>query len=176
MITCDTTLYTVNDWLIARLSKEASAQLPSHGQVAIEGTANDHPFKTPVEPDGEWGHWFRVDEQLQKAWGVANGSALRLVFTTPKNWPEPVVPADLQKALEQHPAALSLWCNITTMARWEWLRWIGSTSNPTTRFRRIGVTCSKLNAGKRRPCCFNRSMCCVPNVSKNGVLIPKPEP
>lgn len=165
------TLCTINTWLIARLPKEASEQLPSRGQVAIEGTIHGQRIKTPVEPDGNWGHWFRVDEQLQKKLGVASGDTIQLDFSVTKDWPEPAVPTDLQKALQQHPMAQALWGDITTMARWEWLRWIQSTSNPDTRARRIEVSCSKLNAGKRRPCCFNRSMCCVPEVSKNGVLL-----
>jgi hypothetical protein len=57
------------------------------------------------------------------------------------------------------------------MARWEWIRWIGATNNTETRQRRIEVALSKLSHGERRPCCFNRSMCCIPEVSQNGALL-----
>lgn len=50
---------------------------------------------------------------------------------------------------------------------------VRATKQPETRRRRIEVACSKLTAGTRRPCCFNRSACTVPEVSQNGVLINK---
>lgn len=64
----------------------------------------------------------------------------------------------------------SRWAEITTKARWDWIRWIRSTANPKTRQHRIEVTCSKLASDKNRPCCFDRSRCTVLEVSKNGVL------
>jgi len=88
-----------------------------------------------------------------------------------KEWPELEVPADLNTALASDPQANALWMKITPMARWDWLRWIHSTSNQETRSRRIEVALSKLKAGERRLCCVNRNLCTEPEVSKNGVLI-----
>jgi hypothetical protein len=88
-----------------------------------------------------------------------------------KEWPEPEMPADLNKALASDPQANALWVKITPMAHWDWLRWIRATNNRETRSRRIEVALSKLRSGERRPCCFNRNLCTEPEVSKNGVLI-----
>lgn len=66
---------------------------------------------------------------------------------------------------------INLWKTITPMARWDWIRWIGATKNSATRSHRIDVALSKLQAGDRRPCCFNRSACTIPDVSHNGILI-----
>jgi hypothetical protein len=56
------------------------------------------------------------------------------------------------------------------MARWEWVRWVNATANPATRQRRVEVTISKMNNGKRRPCCFDLAACTDPAVAKNGKL------
>jgi len=57
------------------------------------------------------------------------------------------------------------------------MRWIRATKNDDTRKRRIEVALSKLTAGMRRPCCFNRNLCTEPSVSHNGVLLaPTPTP
>ena len=56
------------------------------------------------------------------------------------------------------------------MARWEWVRWINSTRVVKTRERRIEVGLSKLEDGKRRPCCFDLSSCTDPELSKSGKL------
>jgi len=39
------------------------------------------------------------------------------------------------------------------------------------RGRRVDVSISKMNSGKRRPCCFNLSACTDPDLSKNGRLL-----
>jgi uncharacterized protein YdeI (YjbR/CyaY-like superfamily) len=88
-----------------------------------------------------------------------------------KECPEPEVPADLKRALAENPRVYQQWMDITPLARWDWIRWIRATKEPETRKRRIEVASSKLNNGARRPCCFNRSTCTEPDVSKNGVLL-----
>ena len=86
-------------------------------------------------------------------------------------WPEPKVPADLAEAFASDPQARRLWMDITPLARWDWIRWIGSTRNRDTRAIRIEKTLSKLRSGKRAACCFNRSQCTDPSMSRNGVLL-----
>jgi hypothetical protein len=170
-ITFKAKLSTIGSWIIVQLPEEKSAQLPSRGQIMAEGTFNDVPFKTPLEPDGKWGHWFRVPNSLLKAADAAAGDRVTVTITPTKQWPEPDIPTDLQKALATHPEAHALWQRVTPMARWEWIRWIRSTNKSETRQRRIEVACSKLKAGKRRPCCWNRNACSEPAVSKNGILL-----
>ena len=41
------------------------------------------------------------------------------------------------------------------MARREWVRWVNATRNPGTRQRRVEVSISKMQSGKRRPCRCN---------------------
>jgi len=165
-----TSLFTIDSWLIVHLPKEASSKLPSRGQVMVKGVINSSPLQTALEPDGMGSHWFRVDGSLQRALGVQAGDIVSLSIEATKDWPEPSVPADVRKALDINPEVQALWKRITPLARWEWLRWIGATGRSETRERRIEVAISKLQSGMRRPCCFNRNACCVPAVSKNGVL------
>ena len=149
------------------LPESASAQLPSRGMTMVEGTINGFGFQAALEPDGKGSHWFRVD----KTWGQGAGDTVTLTIEPIGDWPEPEVPADLSSALTADPRARALWTDITPMARWDWIRWIRSTKQPETRRRRIEVARSKLKAGQRRPCCFNRSMCTDPSVSNNGALL-----
>lgn len=157
---------------IVRLPGEASQGLPSRGQVSVRGALNGHEFQTVVEPDGQRGHWIRIPPKLQKAAGLKPGGSVRVVIEVTPEWPEPELPPDLKAALASAPAAAQeSWDDITPMARWEWVRWVNATANPATRERRVEVSISKLDSGKRRPCCFDLSACTDPSVSKSGKLM-----
>jgi hypothetical protein len=164
-------LSKIGSWTILRVPKGASEKLPSRGMVMVEGTINNFPFKRELEPDGKKGHFLKLDEAMRKGAKANAGDTVRLEFEISKEWPDPKVPEDLKKALSSDPKARALWEDITPMARWDWIRWIGATKNPDTRAHHIVVALSKLNKGMRRPCCFNRAACTIPDVSHNGVLL-----
>jgi hypothetical protein len=167
----ETTPLKIGDWTVLRLPERASAKLPSRGMALVEGTINGFRSKIVLEPDGKGGHWFKVDAGLREVAGIVAGNTVAMAVEPSKTWPEPEVPADLNKALASDPQANALWVKITPLARWDWLRWVRATGNQETRSRRIEVALSKLKAGQRRPCCFNRNLCTEPEVSKNGMLI-----
>lgn len=171
IIRFEATPLNIGEWIILKLPESASARLPSRGMTLVESTINGFRSKIVLEPDGKGSHWFRVDVALRKAACINIGDTVKMTVEPSKEWPEPEVPDDLNKALIADQAAYALWMDITPMARWDWLRWIRSTNNEETRSRRIKVALSKLKSEKRRPCCFNRNLCTEPEVSKNGVLI-----
>ncbi|MEP7091416.1 MAG: YdeI/OmpD-associated family protein [Nocardioidaceae bacterium] len=173
-IDCAADLFRLGDSLLLALPDRASKGLPSRGQVAVRGAINGQDFQTVVEPDGCGGHWVRVGEALQQATGLGAGDTVRLTVEVTRDWPEPQVPPDLAAALDEATRNVQLtWEGITPMARWEWVRWVNATRNPATRQRRVEVSISKLNSGKRRPCCFDLSACTDPDLSKNGKLLPR---
>ena len=88
--------------------------------MAVHGTINGVEFQTVLEPDGNFGHWMRVDDKLRRAAGISAGEAATLDIEVTKDWPEPGVPEDLATALAASPQKIQdLWNEITPMARWE---------------------------------------------------------
>ena len=164
----DASLVTIGNRAIVRLPADASAKLPSRGQVAVDAIINGQPVRTVLEPDGLRGHWIPLDGELQQA---LSGDTITVELEPTKHWPEPNVPGDLQAALDAAPDLTEAWHDITPMARWEWVRWVNATKNPDTRKRRVDVSISKLRDGKRRPCCFDLSSCTDPELAKNGKLL-----
>jgi hypothetical protein len=168
----ESTVSEVGSTALVRLPKDASQALPSRGQVAVHGTIDGHEVRTVVEPDGLRGHWIRISPELQQAARLTYGRSIAIAIEPASEWPEPEVPADLAAALDTASAEVQeRWRDITPMARWEWVRWVDATANPVTRQRRVEVSISKLDHGKRRPCCFDLSACTDPAVSKSGKLI-----
>jgi hypothetical protein len=142
---------------LLRLPQSASAKLPSRGMVMVEGTINGARFQAPLEPDGRGSHLLVVDKTLRKTAG--GGDMVTLAIEPSQRWPEPSVPEDLKTALAADPRAQATWKDITVMARWDWIRWVNEAKQSETRERRIGSIYSRFKAGKRRPCCFDRSQC-----------------
>lgn len=148
---------------VLTLPKSASDKLPSRGMTIVEGTINNLRFRAVLQPNGQGSHWFKVDKTMRQAAGIGVGDTVTLEIESAKVWPEPKVPADLKKALAADPRANALWMDITPMARWDWLNWMGSVKLPKTLRERPEKLCLMLKAGKRRPCCFNRSLLTPPN-------------
>ena len=145
-------------WTFLILPKEASAKLPTRAMKAIEGTLNGVPFQAMLEPDGQKSHWLKVDEKLREAAGAEAGELVTLEIAPATEEPEPAVPPALRRALTAAaPKARAVWSDITPMARRDWIHWITSAKQEETRARRVVTACSMLAAGKRRPCCFDRS-------------------
>jgi hypothetical protein len=147
-----------DSWTFLILPKDASAKLPSRSMTAIEGTINGFAFQATLEPDGQKSHWLKVDRKLREAARAEAGDVVSLEVAPVAEEPEPEVPADLGKALAAAaPKARALWSDITPIARRDWIHWITAAKQADTRARRIKNACSMLAAGKRRPCCFDRS-------------------
>ena len=164
MIQCSATLLRPRTagrsatWCFVRLPAEASAKLRSRGQASVEGTFDGQPFQATLEPDGEGGHWLKVDRRLQEASGARVGEEVVLAFEPVAREPEPKVPSDLRKALASAASNVqSAWTDITPAARRDFIHWIESAKQEATRARRIETACDLLAKGKRRPCCFDRS-------------------
>jgi hypothetical protein len=125
--------------------------------TSVDGTFNGASFQATLEPDGQGGHWLKVEKKLREAARANVGDVVELEIAPVEVEPEPKVPPELRKALAASPKAMALWSDITPVARRDWIHWITSAKQAETRARRIDVACSKLEAGKRRACCFDRS-------------------
>ena len=124
----------------------------------MEGKFNDLAFQATLEPDGQGGHWLKVDRKMREEAGAEVGDVVTLEIAPAAKEPEPKVPADLRKALAAAPPGVrQVWSDITPIARRDWIHWIVSAKQAETRTRRIRTACDMLAKGKRRPCCFDRS-------------------
>jgi hypothetical protein len=145
-------------WTFLTLPKEASVKLPSRSMTSVEGTFNGVAFQATLEPDGQGGHWLKVDRKMREEAGAQAGEVVTLEIAPVAEEPEPRVPADLRKALAAAlPGARKVWSDITPVARRDWIHWIVSAKQAETRARRIRTACDMLAKGKRRACCFDRS-------------------
>lgn len=123
----------------------------------MEGSLNGQAFTATLDPDGQLSHWFKVDEALREAAGVAVGDMVALEIAPAAREPEPELPPDFREALDGAPEALAAWESTTTLARVDWIHWMTSAKQSETRAKRIADACDMLASGKRRVCCFDPS-------------------
>jgi hypothetical protein len=64
------------------------------------------------------------------------------------------MPVDLRKALTSDKAALTIWEDLTPLARNEWICWVTFVKKDETRKDHVKRTVSELKEGMRRPCCW----------------------
>ena len=169
-ITFDEKLLKLGSRFVIKIPLNISKNLPSRGMAMVKVTINEIDFIVPLEPDGEGSHWLEVLPSLVIKIGLEIGKTVSLKIEPMDEWIEPDVPEDIMDAIISSDL-LNAWNSITIKAKWDWIRWIRSTSNPDTRKKRINVACSKLLNGDTRPCCFDRTRCTITDISKSGVLL-----
>ncbi len=144
-------------WAFLILPKTASNTLPRRGRTSVTGTINGHPFQATLEPDGQLSHWLKVSKELQEAAAATPGDRVTVQVSAADPEPEPELPDDLREALATSSAAKATWDNTTTLARLDWIHWIESAKQATTRKKRVDNACEMLASGKKRVCCFDPS-------------------
>src|SRR5687768_14292154 len=90
----------------------------------VEGTINGHPFRAALEPSPSGGRRLKVNDAMRRGAGADDGDTVELAVLGPE--PDPKGPADLRSAFEATPEAKSVWDELTTMGRLDWVRWIES--------------------------------------------------
>lgn len=124
----------------------------------MEGTLDGHPFHATLEPDGQLSHWLKIDAELLRALDAKAGDSISVQLHSAAKQREPDVPADLKRAFANAPpAALATWDATTTLARVDWVHWIESAKQASTRAKRIDNALDMLAKGKKRVCCFDSS-------------------
>ena len=72
-------------WLFVVLPKAASAKLPTRGTVAVEGTFAGVAFAALAVPDGQGGHWLKIDRPLRDAAAASPGDKVAFVIAPAGN-------------------------------------------------------------------------------------------
>jgi hypothetical protein len=64
------------------------------------------------------------------------------------------VTKDLEEALVSDAKAMTIWEDLTPLARNEWICWVTFVKKEETRREHVKRTISELKEGMRRPCCW----------------------
>lgn len=145
------------DWLFANLPQSASESLSSRGLVTVDCVISQHAFSTTLQPDGQGGHWLRLESRIINVALLKPHDRIEFRFQAIEIEPEPEIPEDIQIALNSNPDSMETWLKTTAISRRDWIHWITSGKKAETRIKRIDTAMDMLRKGKKRACCFDRS-------------------
>ncbi len=144
-------------WGFVLLPGTASDMLPRRGRISVSVCVNAKEFIAMLEPDGQKGHWLKLDKQTLDSSDLSFGHKADFTITLLSHEPEPELPEDFSEALVAAPAAKETWSKTTPIAQVDWIHWIESAKQAKTRDKRISDACDMLAEGKTRVCCFDSS-------------------
>lgn len=151
--------------LVAEGKKFSFAKVPpklskSHlrrGRITARISVGKSSFDAIMEPDGKLGHWFMVPSGIIKAEKLANHEDVSFTLTNLDEQPEPSLPEDFKVLLNKSSDAQATWNSATTLAKIDWVHWMESAKQDTTKRERASNAIDMLEKGKKRVCCFDPS-------------------
>jgi hypothetical protein len=138
-------------WTFITLPRSASAQLPTRGRVAVEGTINGFSFRTSAFPDGDGSHNIMINGTMRKGAEANAGDTARFTLQAANDAVAVAPPRELLAALKKTAKASAQWKAITPKAQAEWVNWITSAKRDETRAARVAKTIERLEKGDKRP-------------------------
>lgn len=119
-------------------------------RVSVKGTINGHPFHNSLMPEGDGTHSMMVSKELQAGAKAHPGDLVQVSLELDTTERTVEVPEDLHRALRAAPTAASFFDELTYSQKKEYVDWICSAKQATTKSNRIGKAIEMLLAGKKR--------------------------
>lgn len=146
-----------NGFSFARVPPELSKSHLRRGRLTARISVGKSRFDAQMEPDGKLGHWFIVPPGVVKKEALSLGENTSFTLASLDEQPDPSLPEEFQVLLNRSVSARATWDSTTTLARIDWIHWMESARQDTTRRERAASAIDMLEKGKKRVCCFDPS-------------------
>jgi hypothetical protein len=127
------------------------------GRITVRMSVGKSSFDAQMEPDGKLGHWFIVPSGVVKKEALVIRESASFTLASLVEQPDPLLPKDFKVLLKRSSSAQATWNSATTLARIDWIHWMESAKQDTTRRERAANAIDMLEKGKKRVCCFDPS-------------------
>ena len=145
------------EFSLAKVPPELSKSHLRRGRITARISVGKSSFDAQMEPDGKLGHWFIVPSSVVKREALATLEDASFTLTSLAEQPDPQLPKDFKILLNRSPSARATWDSATTLAKIDWVHWMESAKQDTTRRERAANAIDMLEKGKKRVCCFDPS-------------------
>jgi hypothetical protein len=115
----------------------------------VKGTINATAFSGSLGSRGGT-HFFPLNKELQSEAEVAPGDTVTVVIEPQQAGSSSDLPADLEEALTDEPAAQKFFDGLSAFYRNTYMKWITEAKKPETRSARVAQTVQLLKQGKKQ--------------------------
>ena len=134
-------------WTCMKVPFPVEKEFGTKGRVPVQGTLNDHKFRTSIFPDGKGAHFMMVNKQMQKGAGIQPGDSVKVTMA-PDTAPRTVaLPAALSKALGGDARAKAAFRKFSYTHRKDYATWVAEAKQAETRQRRAAKAVELINRG-----------------------------
>ena len=133
-----------NAWTYLAIPFDVQEVFGTRAHVLVAGTVNGFPFRNSLMPEGDGTHSMMVSKELQQGDVVAVSLELDLA--------ERIVtlPEELALAFEANEQAASFFDRLTHSQKKEYVDWIQSAKQTSTKASRTAKSVEMLAAGRKR--------------------------
>lgn len=139
----------VGTWTYLDVPRAVTENFGTKGQIKVKGTVNGYPYRSTLIPHGDGSHYLVVGKPIRDQIHAAQGDIVQVTIEVDSAERMVGVPEDLEKALSLSPTAKEVFDQLAYSHRKEYIQWISSAKQPSTRQRRIEKTLEMLSQGKK---------------------------
>jgi hypothetical protein len=137
----------VGTWTYVDIPKELMATFGNKGQLRVRGTVNGYSFRSSAMPHGDGTHYLVINRVIREAIGAIQGDTVRIILQPDLEERKVTPPEDLAKALDGNQTAKSAFQALSYSHQKQYVEWIESAQQSSTREKRIVKTIEMLPLG-----------------------------
>ncbi len=137
-------------WTFLPIPFDVQAVFGSNARVAVTGTINGFAFRNSLLPEGDGTHAMMVGKDLQAGAQAKAGDRVHVVMRRDDEERIVEVPEDFTTAMADSLKAGSFFAGLTPSQKKEYVDWIVSAKQTSTRQSRIEKALLFLEQGKKR--------------------------
>jgi len=139
----------VGTWTYLNIPQEVTDAFGSKGQVKVKGTVNRCPFRSTALPHGDGTHYLVVGKDIRDQIHAIQGDTVSVTIELDLSSRQVELPKDVEGALYENPLAKEVFEQLALSHQKEYINWISSARQESTRKRRIAKTLEMLAQGKK---------------------------
>jgi hypothetical protein len=135
-------------WTHILIPFNAEQAFGRRGLIPVAGAINGFAFRSSLTPEGNAQHYLMVNKAMLAGARAAAGDTVTLALALDEAERTVSVPAELEAALAQNPAAAAAFAGLSYSHRKEYADWIAGGKKPETRDARAQKAAAMLIEGK----------------------------
>lgn len=139
-----------NAWTYLAIPFDVQQVFGTKARVLVAGTLNGFPFRNSLMPEGDGTHSLMVSKELQQGANAKAGDVVSISLELDLAERAVTLPEELASAFKANRQAASFFERLTHSQKKEYIDWVRSAKQASTKAGRVAKSLEMLTAGKKR--------------------------